>query len=46
MWAVAQADPATLGALCERYALEMDPTSIPGLVEHFSVRFPGEPLRA
>jgi mannose-6-phosphate isomerase-like protein (cupin superfamily) len=41
---VAQADPATLGELCERYALEMDPTSIPGLVERFGVRFPAEPL--
>jgi mannose-6-phosphate isomerase-like protein (cupin superfamily) len=41
---VAQADPATLGALCERYALEMDPTSIPELVERFGVRFPADPL--
>src|SRR5438132_6064716 len=41
---VAQADPATLGHLCERYALEMDPSSIPDLVERFGVRFPGEPL--
>jgi mannose-6-phosphate isomerase-like protein (cupin superfamily) len=41
---VAQADPATLGSLCERYALEMDPASIPGLVERFGVRFPAEPV--
>jgi len=41
---VAQADPATLGNLCERYALEMDPASIPDLVERFAVRFPAEPL--
>jgi mannose-6-phosphate isomerase-like protein (cupin superfamily) len=41
---VVHADPATLGALCERYALEMDPTSIPDLVERFGVRFPAEPL--
>jgi mannose-6-phosphate isomerase-like protein (cupin superfamily) len=41
---VAQADQAVLGALCERYALELDPTSIPGLVERFGVRFPAEPL--
>jgi mannose-6-phosphate isomerase-like protein (cupin superfamily) len=41
---VAQADPAVLGALCERYGLELDPTSIPGLVERFGVRFPAEPL--
>lgn len=41
---VAQADPAVLGSLCERYALEMDPSSIPSLLERFDVRFPGEPL--
>jgi mannose-6-phosphate isomerase-like protein (cupin superfamily) len=41
---VAQADPAVLGSLCERYALEMDPSSIPDLVERFGVRFPAEPL--
>ncbi|MFI4992152.1 MAG: cupin domain-containing protein [Solirubrobacterales bacterium] len=41
---VAQASPETLGELCERYALEMDPSSVPGLVERFGVRFPGEPL--
>jgi mannose-6-phosphate isomerase-like protein (cupin superfamily) len=41
---VAQADPATLGELCQRYALEMDPSSIPSLIERFGVRFPAEPL--
>jgi mannose-6-phosphate isomerase-like protein (cupin superfamily) len=41
---VAQADPAILGSLCERYALEMDPSSVPGLIERFGVRFPAEPL--
>jgi mannose-6-phosphate isomerase-like protein (cupin superfamily) len=41
---VAQADPATLGELCERYALELDPSSVPGLIERFGVRFPAEPL--
>jgi len=41
---VAQADPAALGSLCERYALEMDPESVAGLVERFGVRFPAEPL--
>jgi mannose-6-phosphate isomerase-like protein (cupin superfamily) len=41
---VAQADPADLGALCERYELEMDPSSLPGLIERFGVRMPGEPL--
>ena len=42
---VAQADPATLEALCQRFALDMDPESIPGLVERFGVRFPGEPVQ-
>ena len=41
---VAQADPEVLGGLCQRYELEMDPSSVPGLVERFGVRFPGEPL--
>jgi mannose-6-phosphate isomerase-like protein (cupin superfamily) len=41
---VGQVDPQVLGALCERYALEMDPDSVPGLVERFGLRFPGEPL--
>jgi mannose-6-phosphate isomerase-like protein (cupin superfamily) len=40
----ANADPATLGSLCERYALEMDPDSVPGLIERFGVTFPAEPL--
>jgi mannose-6-phosphate isomerase-like protein (cupin superfamily) len=43
---VAQADPATLGEICERYGLEMDPASVPGLVERFDLRFPAEPLEA
>src|SRR6266700_2815097 len=29
----AAAEPAALGALCARYDLEMDPDSVPGLVE-------------
>ena len=37
-------DPAALAELCGRYGLEMDPESIPGLVERFDLRFPGEPL--
>ncbi len=40
----AQADPETLGALCARYALDMDPDSVPGLVERFGLRFPGDPV--
>ena len=41
---VTQADPGILGALSERYGLEMDPQSIPGLLQRFNLRFPGEPL--
>jgi mannose-6-phosphate isomerase-like protein (cupin superfamily) len=37
-------EPEALGDLCARYALDMDPDSIPGLIERFGVRFPGEPL--
>src|SRR5256714_10566968 len=37
---VSQADPAALGALSGRYGLEMDPSSIPGLLERFDLRFP------
>lgn len=43
---VAQANPETLGQLCESYALEMNPASIPELVERFALRFPAEPLAA
>ncbi len=41
---VTQADPQTLGELSARYQLEMDPDSVPGLVERFGLRFPGEPI--
>src|SRR2546423_372082 len=41
---VAQAEPQQLGELSARYGLEMDPDSIPRLVERFDLRFPGEPL--
>lgn len=41
---VAKADAQTLGSLCDRYGLEMDPGSIPGLVERFGLHFPGEPV--
>ena len=43
---VAQADPETLGSLCQRYELEMDPSSVPELIERFGVEFPGKPLRS
>ena len=41
---VTRADPQTLAALCERYALEMKPDSVPDLVARFGLRFPGEPV--
>jgi mannose-6-phosphate isomerase-like protein (cupin superfamily) len=41
---VAQADPETLGALCARYELEMDPASVPELLRRFGLQFPGEPI--
>ncbi len=41
---VAQAEPEALGDLCERYALELNPASVPELIERFGVRFPAEPL--
>jgi mannose-6-phosphate isomerase-like protein (cupin superfamily) len=37
-------DPAAMADLGERYGLEADFESIPGLVERFGLRFPGEPL--
>lgn len=40
---VSKVAPATLAALCERYGLEMDPGSIPGLMERFGLRL-GEPI--
>jgi mannose-6-phosphate isomerase-like protein (cupin superfamily) len=41
---VTRAEPQILGELCARYGLEIDPGSVPGLVERFGLRFPGEPL--
>lgn len=35
---VAQAEPQTMADLCARYELDMDPGSVPGLVERFGVR--------
>jgi mannose-6-phosphate isomerase-like protein (cupin superfamily) len=40
----ADADPAILGELCARYALEMDPATVPDLVRRFGLRFPGDEL--
>ena len=36
------ADPGALAELCERYGLEMAPDSIPGLIERFGLRAPGD----
>ena len=41
---VTQADPEALMELCHQFGLEIDPASVPGLVDRFGVRFPGEPL--
>ena len=40
---VAQAEPQTMAELCARYELDMDPDSIPGLLERFELRM-GEPV--
>jgi len=40
----ANASPDVLADLCGRYGLELDPDSVPGLVERFGVVFPGEPI--
>ena len=40
----ANAAPEQLGALCQKFALEIDPDSVPSLIERFGVRYPGEPL--
>ena len=42
---VTKVDPQALADLSARYELELDPDSIPGLVERFDLRFPGEPIR-
>src|SRR5438477_3072797 len=43
MGGVTGAPPEALGELSARYGLEMDPDSIPGLVERFGVKMPGDP---
>ena len=42
---VTQAPPEKMMELTKRYQLEMDPESVPGLLERFSLKFPGEPLK-
>ena len=44
MGGVAQAEEQTLIDLCTRYEFEMDPDSVPGLVERFGLQFPGVPI--
>jgi mannose-6-phosphate isomerase-like protein (cupin superfamily) len=39
-----QAAPEDLAALSARYEVQIDPDSIPGLVERFDLRFPGDPV--
>jgi len=41
---VAENDPRVFADLCGRYELEMQPDSVPGLVERFGLRFPGDPI--
>jgi mannose-6-phosphate isomerase-like protein (cupin superfamily) len=41
---VTNVDPQALGTLCERYGLEMNPESVPDLLQRFELRFPGEPI--
>jgi mannose-6-phosphate isomerase-like protein (cupin superfamily) len=41
---LAPAGPEAMGELCARYALDMQPDSVPELVERFGVRFPGDPV--
>jgi quercetin dioxygenase-like cupin family protein len=41
---VTRADPKALAELCAQYQLEMDPQSVPGIVERFALQFPGEPI--
>jgi mannose-6-phosphate isomerase-like protein (cupin superfamily) len=44
MGGVTQAPPEKMMELMAHYQLEMDPDSVPGLVERFGLKFPGEPL--
>ena len=41
---VTGATPQFLGDLCARYGLEMNPGTVPGLVERFGLQFPGKPI--
>ncbi len=41
---VTRAELQALAELCAQYQLEMDPQSVPGIVERFHLQFPGEPI--
>jgi len=41
---VIRAEPQRINELCAHYGLEMDPDSVPGLVERFGLLFPGEAI--
>ncbi len=41
---VASMTPQAFAGLCDRYGLEMQPDTIPDLVQRFGVRFPGDPI--
>jgi quercetin dioxygenase-like cupin family protein len=40
-----QADEQALADLCAHYGVDVDPDSIPVLLERFDLRFPGDPIR-
>ncbi|HEV3002789.1 MAG TPA: cupin domain-containing protein [Solirubrobacteraceae bacterium] len=44
MGGVDAGDERRLAELCARYELDMRPDTVPGLVERFGVRFPGDPV--
>ena len=44
MGGVVEAGPDRMAELCARYELEMQPDSVPGLLERFGLNFPGENL--
>ena len=43
MGGVTQLSPEAFGELCERYALDMQPDSVPGLLQRFGLRMPEGP---
>ena len=43
LFAGGAADPAARAEIAQRFGLEVDPASIPGLVERFGLNPPGRP---